>query len=161
MVVCYNNHFLISSGLVSLFTTAQASNWTRVTSLDNMFARANSTYGSTGGSSTHTHTTTTGYTTSTETGTSDTILAPFSATGGTVTTSGGYTIHTFTSSGTFTPNQAGTVDVLLVAGGGGGGSGNNQILSGGGGGGGGVVYKTNFSILSSAWIMVSVVSGSV
>ena len=42
------------------------------------------------------------------------------ATGGTITYDVGYTYHTFTSSGTFTPSQALTADVLVVAGGGGG-----------------------------------------
>ena len=48
--------------------------------------------------------------------------------------SGGYKIHTFTSSGTFTPNQSGTVEYLIVAGGGGG-------AQYGGGGAGGVLVS--------------------
>jgi len=71
---------------------------------------------------------------------------PFSATGGTVTYSGGYTIHTFLASGTFTPNDLGNVDVLVV---GGGGSGGGNL--GGGGGGGGVVYATAFLVTAQAY----------
>ena len=68
------------------------------------------------------------------------VTTPFVATGGTITTSGLYTIHTFTTSGTFTPNQSGTVDYLVVAGGGGAGSTTTSPVTGttntGGGGGG-------------------------
>ena len=59
------------------------------------------------------------------------------ATGGNiVTTDGTYWYHTFTTTGTFIPNQALTVDYLVVAGGGGGGS----RHAGGGGAGG---YRTS------------------
>ena len=58
------------------------------------------------------------------------------ATGGDVTISGGFKIHTFTSSGTFTVNQPGWVDYLVVAGGGGGGQGESNNFGGAGGGGG-------------------------
>jgi len=67
----------------------------------------------------------------------------FSATGGTITTSGGYTIHTFTENGTFTPNVAGTVEVLVVAGGGAGGG---WVGAGGGAGG----FRTNASFAVTA-----------
>jgi len=68
------------------------------------------------------------------------------ATGGTITTSGDYTIHTFTSSGTFTPNNAGTVEYLVVAGGGGGGS-----YQAGGGGAGGFRTGTGFAVIAQAY----------
>jgi hypothetical protein len=64
-----------------------------------------------------------------------------SATGGTISTITGYIVHTFTSSGTFTPNQSGTVEVLVV---GAGGSNYSQSVPDprtGGGGGGSVIYK--------------------
>jgi hypothetical protein len=54
--------------------------------------------------------------------------------GNIVTSDGTYVYHTFTSSGAFIPNEALTVDYLVVAGGGGGGKGD----SGGGGGAGGL-----------------------
>jgi len=49
----------------------------------------------------------------------DQLSNKFSATGGTVTTSGAYKYHTFTSSGTFTAEDSGAVDCLVVGGGGG------------------------------------------
>lgn len=62
-------------------------------------------------------------------------VATAKATGGTITYAvDGYTYHTFTSSGTFTPSQALSCDVLVVAGGGGGSS-----DDGGGGGAGGLL----------------------
>jgi hypothetical protein len=54
------------------------------------------------------------------------------ATGGTITQDATYTYHTFGASGTFTPQQALTADILVVAGGGGSG----RIITGGGGAGG-------------------------
>lgn len=75
-----------------------------------------------------------------------------SATGGTITQVSGYCIHTFTSSGTFTPTQAGNVQVLVVAGGGGGGR-----NDGGGGGGGGLIYNSSYTITSGG---IAVVVGS-
>jgi hypothetical protein len=70
----------------------------------------------------------------------------FEPTGGTQTTYSGYKVATFTSSGTFTPNVAGTVDVLVVAGGGGGGAGR-----GAGGGAGGMVYRTGLDVTAQAY----------
>jgi hypothetical protein len=70
----------------------------------------------------------------------------FAATGGnTITEAGGFRIHTFTSDGTFTPNQAGTVEYLVVAGGAGGGiqEGNQN----GGGGAGALRTATGFAVL--------------
>jgi len=56
------------------------------------------------------------------------------ATGGTITYGvDGYTYHTFNSSGTFTPSQALTADILVVAGGG---SGQGAYYAGAGGAGG-------------------------
>ncbi len=75
------------------------------------------------------------------------VTPAFSATGGTITYSEGYTIHTFTSSGTFTPNAAGSVEVLVVAGGGGGGG----SYYGGGGGAGGLVYQSSRAVAAQAY----------
>jgi hypothetical protein len=60
--------------------------------------------------------------------------------GNIVTTDGTYWYHTFTSSGAFTPNEALSVDYLVVAGGGGGGTGDGDTAQGGGGAGG---YRTS------------------
>ena len=63
-----------------------------------------------------------------------------------VDTEGGtYRVHVFTSTGnsSFTVNQGGEVEYLIVAGGGGGGSGHTgSSLAGGGGGGGGLLTGT-------------------
>ena len=89
---------------------------------------------------------------------------PFSATGGTVTTSGGYTYHTFTSVGnsTFTTNQAGLVDALIIAGGGAGGAARGSAGGGGGGGGGagGYLYVPSCSVSNGA-LTVTVGAGGV
>ena len=65
------------------------------------------------------------------------------STGGTITTAGGYRIHTFTAVGTstFTADDSGNVEYLIVAGGGGGGA-----RRAGGGGAGGVLYSSSSSI---------------
>ena len=60
------------------------------------------------------------------------------ASGGVITTSGAYTIHTFLQTGGFTPNEALSVDYLVVAGGGGGGGGGGADGEGAGGGAGGL-----------------------
>ncbi len=79
----------------------------------------------------------------------------FSATGGTITYSGGYTIHTFTASGTFTPNMAGTIEILVVGGGGsGGGCGGSGCDGRGGGGAGGFVYNASYSISGACSVVV-------
>ena len=62
-------------------------------------------------------------------------------TGGTITSAGGYTYHSFTANGTFTPPQAGNIEVLMVAGGAGGGG-----HHGGGGGAGGVINDTSLAV---------------
>lgn len=74
--------------------------------------------------------------------------------GGTITQDATYTYHTFGASGTFTPQQALTADVLVIAGGAGGGYG----YYGGGGGAGGVCYQTGRSLTTSAY-SISVGSG--
>jgi hypothetical protein len=147
-ILCYSNTFLFSQGLVSMFNTTTPSGWTRFSALDGVFPKANTTYGTTGGSATHTHTTTANVVTGAATGTQNTITVPFSATGGAVTYSGGYTIHTFTSSGTFTTNKAGSVEILVVGGGGGGSSAYDYFFAGGGGGGGGAVYSSAYAVAS-------------
>ncbi len=144
MVMCYSNQFLLKADLISMFDVSTPSGWTRATALDAKFPRGYASYGSTGGVATHLHTTAENIVTGGPSA-SLTSVQPFSATGGTVTTSGGYTIHTFTSSGTFTANQAGNVDVLVVAGGGGGAGG---ALVHGGGGGGGMLYTASFAVSS-------------
>ncbi len=140
MILCYRNRFTLNSGLISLFSGSTPTGWTRFSALDNYLPQANSSYGTTGGSNTHTHTTT-GQTTAGPNASANSISTPLNATGGTITYSGGYKIHKFTSSGTFGANVGGTVQALLVAGGGGGGT-----DSGGGGGGGGTVYNTSYAI---------------
>ena len=62
MVFCTNSNLNITSGLITLFTSTP-SGWTRFSALDSSFARGASSYGGTGGATTHTHTTTGGYTT--------------------------------------------------------------------------------------------------
>jgi hypothetical protein len=145
-ILCYSNKFMLTQGLVSMFNTTTPTGWTRFSALDGVFPKANTTYGTTGGSATHTHTTTANVVTGAATGTQNTITVPFSATGGTVTYSGGYTIHTFTSGGTFTANKAGSVEVLVVGGGGGGSSASEHFFAGGGGGGGGAVYSSAYAV---------------
>ena len=140
-ILCYSNSFLLSQGLVSMFDTDTPTGYTRFSALDGVFPKANTTYGTTGGSATHTHTNTTAFTTGAAIGTQVTIVAPLSATGGTITTSEGDTIHTFTSSGTFTVTNTGNVEALVIAGGGGGGY-------FGGGGAGGYLYQTDFTLTS-------------
>jgi hypothetical protein len=49
----------IPSGMIGMFDTDCPSGWTRVAALDNKFPMGGATYGTTGGSSTHTHTGTT------------------------------------------------------------------------------------------------------
>jgi hypothetical protein len=69
------------------------------------------------------------------------------ATGGTITYDGyGNVYHTFTSNGTFTPTQALTADVLVIAGGGSG-----WPDAGGGGGAGGFLGYSSQSLSASAY----------
>jgi hypothetical protein len=75
--------------------------------------------------------------------------------GNIVTTDGTYVYHTFTSSGAFIPNEALTVDYLVVAGGGGGGS-----FVGGGGGAGGYRTSIGGSALSLTAKSYPVIVGS-
>ena len=67
----------------------------------------------------------------------DPLSNKFSASGGTENTYNNYKSHTFTSSGTFTADNVGTIEYMIVAGGGGGGS-----LGGGGGAGGCIIGST-------------------
>lgn len=146
-ILCYSNTFLFSQGLISMFDVDTPTGWTRFSALDDVFPKANTTYGTTGGSATHTHTTTANVATGAASGTETTLSTPFSATGGTITTSGGYTIHTFTSSGTFSVTGSGFVDVLMFGGGGASGGGNGGIGRGtGGGGAGGYVLSYNVDV---------------
>lgn len=69
------------------------------------------------------------------------------ATGGdTIATDGTYWYHAFRASGTFTPTQALTANVLVVAGGGAGGA-----RQAGGGGAGGVFYATSQSLTTTGY----------
>ena len=144
MIVCYNNHFLLSQGLISLFSNTVPSGWTRFSNLDGRFPRAAASYAVGTIAATHSHNGTYGYVSTTTTGTALSSLTT-SATGGTITYSGGYTIHTFTSGGTFSVANDGIVEVLVVAGGGGGGR-----DRGGGGGSGGIIYNSALSITSGS-----------
>lgn len=57
MYYCQASDLAINSGLIGLFDTSAPSGWTRFSALDDNFPRGNSSYGGTGGSTTHTHTT--------------------------------------------------------------------------------------------------------
>ena len=135
MILCYRNRFTIDAGLISPFSNAVPSGWTRFSALDNYLPQANSSYGGIGGASSHTHTYVATGTISGPSATVNTITTPRDGTGGTISYAGGYKIHKFTGNGTFTINLSGTVDALIVAGGGGGGG-----RGGGGGGAGGLLY---------------------
>jgi len=147
-ILCYSTSFLLKQGLISLFNATTPAGYTRFSALDNVFPKANSTYGGTGGSATHTHTTTAGVVTGAASGTQSTITLPFSASGGSVSYSGGYTIHTFTSSGTFTTNMAGYVDMMVVAGG------LSAVSADGGAGGQALYYSSVYSPAGGSWASV-------
>lgn len=85
-------------------------------------------------------------------------LAQPKATGGTVGFAGGYWYHTFTSSGTFTPTEALTCDVLVVAGGGGGG--HARYTSAGGGGAGGYQTLTAQALTAQGYTVTVGAGGS-
>ena len=68
------------------------------------------------------------------------------ATGGIISEDSTYTYHVFGSSGTFTPKQALTADILVVAGGGGSGS-----SRGAGGGAGGLLGFTSQSLTATGY----------
>jgi len=55
MVYCYNNQLDINSGLIGMFTSNPAG-WTQFSALDDKFPYGATSYGSTGGATTHTHT---------------------------------------------------------------------------------------------------------
>jgi hypothetical protein len=80
--------------------------------------------------------------------------AQIKATGGTIYDDASYVYHLFTSSGTFTPSQALTADVLVVAGGGGSGG-----VRGGGGGAGGLVYTAGSALTASTNYTVTIGAG--
>lgn len=61
MLYCDSTSFTIPTGLISVFESTVPTGWTRFSALDNYFPQGASTYGGTGGSTTHTHTTTNSY----------------------------------------------------------------------------------------------------
>ena len=75
------------------------------------------------------------------------------ATGGSISEDSTYTYHVFGATGSFTPKQALTAEVLVVAGGGAGGA------QGGGGGAGGLVYSSSVSLASGTTYTATVGSG--
>ena len=81
-----------------------------------------------------------------------------SATGGVVSNIAGYTVHTFSTVGsfTFTSNETGSVEVLVVGGGGGGAS---PSFGGGGGGGGAALFRKFVPVLSNVSYPVTVGPG--
>lgn len=56
MVYCQKSDLDINTGLIAIFDATAPSGWTRFTALDSKFPYGASSYGSTGGASTHTHT---------------------------------------------------------------------------------------------------------
>jgi hypothetical protein len=81
------------------------------------------------------------------------------ATGGAIYSDTDYWYHVFASNGTFTPSQALTADVLIVAGGGGGGGGTSAAGRGGGGGAGGYGSLTAQSLTSGTGYTCTVGAG--
>lgn len=86
-------------------------------------------------------------------------LVATKATGGIITEDATYTYHTFGSSGTFTPKQALTADILVVAGGGSGSSGQSGTYYGFGGGAGEVKYFASQSLASGTAYTCTVGAG--
>lgn len=87
-----------------------------------------------------------------QTGNHATLAPSCTGAGVTVTTSGPYTICKWASgTGTFTPNIAGTVDILVVAGGGGGGGAGVGFDGAGGGGAGGYLYVASSTVGAKAY----------
>jgi hypothetical protein len=82
------------------------------------------------------------------------VASTAKATGGTITYGVEHTYHVFTSSGTFTPTQALTADVLVIAGGGAGGG-----DQGGGGGAGGLLHQEARSLTSGTGYTCTVGAG--
>jgi hypothetical protein len=153
MVLCYRKKFTFSAGLISIFAGNSPTGYTRFTGLDDYFPRVMSSYGGTGGSSTHTHGGVAATSSEPSATQATTTIPSQQATGGTITTVGNDNVHTFTSSGTFTAPVDLTARVLVVAGGGGGG-----YDRGGGGGAGGMIENTSLSISSGSY-SVSVGAG--
>lgn len=80
------------------------------------------------------------------------VVSGAKATGGdVVATDGTYWYHGFTASGTFTPTEALTADVLVVAGGGGSGGSQGSDKGSGGGGAGGVIYFASQSLSATGY----------
>lgn len=88
------------------------------------------------------------------------VVSGSKATGGdTIATDGTYWYHAFRTSGTFTPTQALTADVLVVAGGGAGNfAGAGRIV--GGGGAGGLLAHTSQSLSTTAYTVTVGAGGS-
>ncbi|PKN02920.1 hypothetical protein CVU76_02755, partial [Candidatus Dojkabacteria bacterium HGW-Dojkabacteria-1] len=147
MITCYRNSFNIPQNMISIFNETVPNGWTRFSELDNYFPRSNSTYGSTGGSATHTHVAdpnesasvpyTSSTTANTLTGRSDNSM------GGTITTVGSDRIHTFSSNGILLLPYNITSQFLIVGGGGGGGAGAAGNEGNGGGGAGGLITSND------------------
>ena len=74
------------------------------------------------------------------------VTSTTKATGGIVSSDGTYNYHMFPFSGTFTPTEAISADVLVVAGGGAG-----ATRYGGGGGAGGLCYKSASSLTTTPY----------
>ena len=53
MIMCSKKSFTIDTGLISMFSTAAPTGWTRFSALDDRMPRAASVYGATGGATTH------------------------------------------------------------------------------------------------------------
>lgn len=65
VVMCKKADFVIPASFIAMFDTTVPSGWTRFSTLDNTFPRGATTYGGTGGASTHSHSATGGYATGT------------------------------------------------------------------------------------------------
>lgn len=63
VLMCKKADLVIPASFIALFDTTVPSGWTRFSTLDNTFPRGATTYGGTGGATTHSHSTTGGYTT--------------------------------------------------------------------------------------------------
>jgi len=92
MIFCSRTELNIAAGLIGIFNTSAPSGWTRFSSLDNRIPRGASSYGTTGGSDTHSHTTTTG----TATGSNDWIGVTYGTSGSSPFANANHT-HTVTS----------------------------------------------------------------
>jgi len=100
MIFCSRTALNIPAGLIGIFNTSAPSGWTRFTALDNRLPRGASSYGTTGGSDTHSHTTTTGAVT----GSSDWIGVTYGTSGSSPFANSNHT-HTVTSASVSTNNH--------------------------------------------------------